>query len=135
VQKLLKGSKTQDPSTHSTKTRSRQGGWLCYCAAMLRVHKQLLPHVQHKSEHHITNTLQTTVHILTWAQNFMFFDGASLYNLVNRTNLVHKIFLICFIAFLYINPCNFKLSTCFRVTNTRCHIGMIFSPDDGHTVV
>ena len=31
------------------------------------------------------------------------------------------------------DPCNFKLSACFRVTNTRCRIGTVFSPDDGHT--
>ena len=32
------------------------------------------------------------------------------------------------------DPCNFKIPTCFRVTNTRCRIGMVFSPDDGHIV-
>ena len=33
-----------------------------------------------------------------------------------------------------IEHCNFKLSTCFRVTNTRCRIGTVFSPDNGHIV-
>jgi hypothetical protein len=34
-----------------------------------------------------------------------------------------------------ISSCNFKLSTCFRVTNTKCRIDTDISPDDGHLVV
>jgi len=30
--------------------------------------------------------------------------------------------------------CNFKLSTCFTITGTKCHINAVVSPDDGHTV-
>jgi len=30
-----------------------------------------------------------------------------------------------------ISSCNFKLSTCFRVTNTKCRIDTDISPDDG----
>ena len=33
-----------------------------------------------------------------------------------------------------ITICNFKPSTSFRVTNTWCRIGTVFSPDDGHVV-
>jgi hypothetical protein len=31
-------------------------------------------------------------------------------------------------------PYNFKLSTCFRVTNTKFRIDTVISPDDGHIV-
>jgi hypothetical protein len=73
-------------------------------------------------------------------------DRASLYNLVNKTNLVHNSFFVCLFLF----------STSFRqlcahhqeitshhpahqtvirtVTNTGRHIDTIISPDDGHTV-
>ena len=33
-----------------------------------------------------------------------------------------------------ISPSNFKLSTCFRVINTKCRIDTVISPDDGHIV-
>jgi len=33
-----------------------------------------------------------------------------------------------------IRPCNFKLSTCFRTTSTKCRINTVVSPDDGHIV-
>jgi len=38
------------------------------------------------------------------------------------------------VSCLDISPCNFKLSTCFRVTNTKCRIDTAVSPDDGHIV-
>jgi hypothetical protein len=43
---------------------------------------------------------------------------------------------LCFVdpSFYDIGSCNFKLSTCFRVTNTECRIATVISPDDGHTV-
>ena len=99
-----------------------------------------------------------------------FVDRASLYNLVNRTNLVHNFFLNMCIAFLYmfrttmcpssgefsvpvrhlvfftlyrwlsgtqggifIPPC-IPDSHPYRVTNTRCRICTVNSPDDGHIV-
>jgi hypothetical protein len=34
---------------------------------------------------------------------------------------------------MYIHPCNFKLSACFRVTSTKCHINTVVFPDDGHS--
>jgi len=30
--------------------------------------------------------------------------------------------------------CNFKLSTCFRISSTKCRINTVVSPDDGHIV-
>jgi len=33
-----------------------------------------------------------------------------------------------------LNPCNFKLSTCFIATNTKCRTDTVISPDDGHIV-
>jgi hypothetical protein len=33
-----------------------------------------------------------------------------------------------------ISSCNFKLSTCFRVANTKCRIDTDISPDDEHIV-
>ena len=97
-----------------------------------------------------------------------FVDRASFYSLVNRTYLVHKIFLICFLLFstcfgklrarhqdkipylcdawyqsLFVDnslvcmggipPC-ISNSHLYRVTNTRCRICTVFSPDDGHIV-
>ena len=96
-------------------------------------------------------------------------DRPSLYDLVNRTNLGHNIFLICLLLFSacfgqlcanhqekirylcdtwylsryiddclvcraeWIPPC-IPDSHLYRVTNTRCRIGTVFSPDDGHIV-
>jgi hypothetical protein len=50
-------------------------------------------------------------------------DRASLYNLVNKANLVHN----------FIPPC-IPDSHPYRVTNTKCHIDTVISPDDGHIV-
>jgi hypothetical protein len=36
--------------------------------------------------------------------------------------------------FINIRTCNFKLSTCFRITNTKCRINTVVFPDDGHIV-
>jgi len=33
-----------------------------------------------------------------------------------------------------LSPCNFKLSTYFRVTSTKRRIDTVISPDDGQTV-
>jgi len=33
----------------------------------------------------------------------------------------------------FVSP-GIPVSHLYRVTNTRCHIGTVFSPDDGHTV-
>jgi hypothetical protein len=92
-----------------------------------------------------------------------FIDRASLYNLVNKTNVVHNFSLCVYFCSLHvsgatcpssgeltvsmehlvfvtlkqvnslnISPYNFKLFTCFRVTNNRCCIDTVNSPDDGH---
>jgi len=58
--------------------------------------------------------------------NFMFCWPASLYNLVHKASLVHN--------FYDMRTCNFKLSTCSRITSTKCHINTVVSPDDGHIV-
>ena len=97
-----------------------------------------------------------------------FVDRASLYNLVNRTNLVHNFLniLIVFSTFfrqlfahyqekipylcdtqylsLYIDDClvcRAELippcipdSHLYRLTNTRCRTGTVFSPDNGHII-
>jgi hypothetical protein len=96
-----------------------------------------------------------------------FVDRASFFNLVNRTNLVHNVFLICLLPFCtyfgqlcahhqekysnYATPgiCySVKMTVwyagwnppcipgrhLYRVTNTRCRIVAVFSPDDGHIV-
>jgi hypothetical protein len=69
-----------------------------------------------------------------------FVDRASLYNLVNRTNLVHNLFLV----YLSICTCFGRLcahhqgAPCIpdshphRITSTKCHINTVVSPDDGH---
>ena len=98
-----------------------------------------------------------------------FLDYAPSDNLVNKTNLVHKLYYM-FIAFLYMfrailcpssgentvpmrhlvlvtvyrwlsgMQCGNSLrpaipdSHLYTVTNTRCRIGTVFSPDDGHIV-
>jgi hypothetical protein len=86
-----------------------------------------------------------------------FVDGASLYNLANKTNLVHS-FSCMFISILYmfwatmcpssgeitvsmrhlvfvtLKQVNIKLLTFFRVTNPRCRIDIVISPNDGHIV-
>jgi hypothetical protein len=85
-----------------------------------------------------------------FTQILCFVDRASLYNLVNKTNLVHN-FSCMFISILYM----FRATMCpsseeitvsmqhpscipdghpQRVTNTRCHIDTVISPDDGHIV-
>ena len=86
-----------------------------------------------------------------------FVDRAYLYNLVNKTNLVHS-FSCMFISipymfratmcpssgeitvsmrhlvFVTLKQVNIKLLTFFRVTNTRFRIDTVISPDDGHIV-
>ena len=83
-------------------------------------------------------------------------DRASLYNLVNKANLVHNLF----ISFLYMSQATvcpssgettvflrhlalvilcgwlsgMHTSQPHRVTNTKCCINTVVSPDDGHTV-
>jgi len=59
-----------------------------------------------------------------------FADRASLYILVNKTNLVHN-----FSEYMHgrIPPC-IPDSHLYTLTNTRCHIGTVFSPDDGHII-
>jgi len=94
----------------------------------------------------------------------MFFDCASLCNLVNRTNLVRKFssYAYCFslhVSGNYVPIIRRKYRThatsgishsiymtvwyegpcipdshLYRVTNTRRRIGTVFSPDDGHMV-
>ena len=91
---------------------------------------------------------------LETAQYLCSVDRASLYNLVNRTNLVLSVFGNMLIAFLYMFratmcPSSGKyrtyatpgfIPTCildshlYRVTNTRCRVGTVLSPDDGHIV-
>jgi hypothetical protein len=36
-----------------------------------------------------------------------------------------------FYIFYDICFCNFKLSTCFKITSTKCHINAVVPPDDG----
>jgi len=87
-----------------------------------------------------------------------FVDRASVYNLVNKTNLVHNLFLVylsistCFGR----NKCVFAtLDTCYsvwltvwyavclpcipdshpnRITSTKCRKNTVVSPHDGHIV-
>jgi hypothetical protein len=90
-----------------------------------------------------------------------FVDCEFLYNLASRTNLVHTLFFNMFITFLYILRANMCPSSgentvpmrhlafvtlyewlsgmiCIPVihivTNTRCLIGTVFSPDDRHII-
>jgi len=100
-----------------------------------------------------------------WIDVWTFFvDHVSLYNLVNKGNLVHN-FLSMFISFHYtlratmcpssgeitvsmrhlvlVTLCGWvsgmQGAPCipdshpYRVTNTKCHIDTVISPDDGHS--
>jgi len=87
-----------------------------------------------------------------------FVDRASLYDLVNKANLVH-IFFSMFISFLYMfgrlcahrqgkqlylcdtcyllfymDDSGIAVSHPYRITSTKCHINTVVSPDDGHIV-
>ena len=88
-----------------------------------------------------------------------FVDHASLYNLVNKTNLVHNLFFV----YLYLSISTYfgrlwahhqekQLCLCYcgcgwlsgmprisvshpqRITSTKCHINIVVSPDDGPIV-
>jgi len=86
-----------------------------------------------------------------------FVDHASLYNIVNKANLVHNLFLVylffvylsistrfgricahhqekqlCFCDTGYLLFCLIPDSYLHRVTSTQCCINTIVSPDDGH---
>jgi len=37
-----------------------------------------------------------------------------------------------FYSFNNMRYCNIKLSTCFRITSTKCHINAVVPFDDGH---
>jgi len=86
-----------------------------------------------------------------------FVDHASVYNLVNKVNLVHNLVLVhlflvylsicthfgqicahrqekqlCFCDTRYLLFCLVPDSHLHRITSTECHMGTIVSPDDGH---
>ena len=76
-------------------------------------------------------------------------DRASLYNLVDKANLVHNLFLVyLFLVYLSISSCfrwlcahrQEKQLECVpdshphRITSTKCRINTVVSPDDGHVV-
>jgi hypothetical protein len=81
-----------------------------------------------------------------------FIDHASLYNLVNKANLVHNLFLIhlsnsacfgqicahhqekqlCFCNARYLLFCLVPDSHPHRITSTQCRINTVISPDDEH---
>jgi hypothetical protein len=89
---------------------------------------------------------------LSWRVNSLmmvmlcFVDRISLYNLVNKPNLVHNLFLV----YLSISTCFGRLcvhhqgkncfyatlGTCYSVwiASTKCRINTVVSPDDGHIV-
>jgi hypothetical protein len=101
--------------------------------------------------------------IIKYKQHFVFFHRASLYNLVNRANLVQNFsYYVCLIS-LHVsgdyvpiiarNNCIYAtLGTCcpvwmtvwyagfipdsypYRITGTKCRINTVISPDDGHIV-
>jgi hypothetical protein len=71
--------------------------------------------------------------------NFFFYVllTASLYNLVNKANLVHNF--SWYVYFFSLHVLGYCLgckadSHPHRVTNTKCRIDTVISPDDGHTV-
>jgi len=62
-----------------------------------------------------------SIHVVFFFIRFV--DHASLYNLVNKANLVHN----------FIPPC-IPDSHPHRVTNSKCRIDTVTSPDDGYIV-
>ena len=77
-----------------------------------------------------------------------FVDCASLYNLVNKANLVHNFFSVFISLYFcdtwYLLFCMDDCLVCwvecipdsypYRITSTKCGINTVVSPDDGHIV-
>jgi len=61
---------------------------------------------------------------------FCFVDRASLYCLLNKTNLVHNLFLVYLSIYLVCIPDSHPQ----RITSTKYRINTVVSPDDGHIV-
>jgi len=108
--------------------------------------------------------MSTSKHLLTFFLYFLcFVDHASLYNLVNKANLVHNFSQYAYFSSLNVsgdyvpiirrNSCVYgTLGTCYsvwmtvwyagwipdshpyRITSTKCRINTVVSPDDGHIV-
>ena len=74
-----------------------------------------------------------------------FVNHPSLYNFVNKANMVHNFSQYVYFFSLHVsgnyvsiirrNNCTYAiLGICHRVINTKCRINTVISPDDGHTV-
>ena len=77
---------------------------------------------------------------LTYGDFLSFVDSASLYNLVNKANLLHNLFLEYLFTSLHVSGRVERTPPCIpdshphRVTSTKCCINSVVSPDDGHIV-
>ena len=63
----------------------------------------------------------------------MFVDRAFLYNLVNKANLVHNLFLV-YLSICVDDSLVAPDSHTHRIKSTKCRINTVVSPDDRHIV-